>query len=261
MNSTPLLSPRPDSRAPDQLRPIRFHNGIAPYAAGSTLIEWGNTRVLCGVTIEETVPRWMKEQGVQGGWMTAEYSMLPYSTLTRKARDISKGKIDGRSQEIQRLIGRAMRAAVDLEKIGSRTLWLDCDVLQADGGTRTAAITGTFVALALAINSLRAAGKISSEVVLQPVAAVSTGIVASQPLLDLSYVEDVGASVDMNLVMNGKGEFIEVQGTGEEAAFSEQELAAMLALGKAGIGQLLRLQQAAINSTTDHPATPTRAGS
>src|SRR5208283_1399565 len=150
------------------------------------------------------------------------------STLTRKARDISKGKIDGRSQEIQRLIGRAMRAALDLEKIGPRTLWLDCDVLQADGGTRTAAITGTFVALALAVNSLRAAGKLSADVVLEPVAAVSAGIVNSRPVLDLSYLEDVAASVDLNLVMNAQGQFIEVQGTGEEAAFSEEELAAML---------------------------------
>jgi len=262
MTSAPTSSTsRPDGRLPDQLRSIRFQNGIAPYAAGSTLIEWGNTRVLCGVTVEETIPRWMKEQGVEGGWMTAEYSMLPYSTLTRKPRDISKGKIDGRSQEIQRLIGRAMRAAVDLQKIGPRTLWLDCDVLQADGGTRTAAITGTFVALSLAVHSLRAAGKISPEIVLQPVAAVSVGVVQSQPLLDLSYVEDVSAAVDMNLVMNAKGEFIEVQGTGEEAAFSEQELAAMLALGKTGIRQLLQLQQGALNSTTGHPANPPATGS
>jgi ribonuclease PH len=225
------------------------------------LIEWGNTRVLCGVTIEDSVPRWMKEQGVAGGWITAEYSMLPYSTITRKARDISKGKIDGRSQEIQRLIGRSMRAALDLEKIGARTIWLDCDVLQADGGTRTAAITGTYVALALAINSLRAAGKLTDQVALKPVAAVSAGIVNSQPLLDLSYTEDVAASVDMNLVMNAGGEFIELQGSGEEASFSEQELAALLALGKASIARLLECQQAAINSTTDRPANPPASGS
>ncbi len=258
--STTPFSGRADGRRADQLRPIRFQNGIAPYAAGSTLIEWGHTRVLCGVTIEEGVPRWMKEQGVVGGWITAEYAMLPYSTLTRKARDISKGKIDGRSQEIQRLIGRSMRAAVDLERIGPRTIWLDCDVLQADGGTRTAAITGIFVALALAVNSLRAAGKLTGEVVLKPVAAVSAGIVQSQPLLDLSYIEDVAATVDMNLVMNGEGQFIELQGTGEEAAYSEEELAAMLALGKGGIRQLLQLQQAAVNSTTDRPANPPAGG-
>src|SRR5271170_5039991 len=145
---------RPDGRKPDQLRPIRFQNGIAPYATGSTLIEWGNTRVICGVTIEETVPRWMKEQKVTGGWLTAEYSMLPYSTLERKPRDISKGKLDGRSSEIQRLIGRSIRAAIDLEKVGARTICVDCDVLQADGGTRTAAITGAFVALSLAVKKL-----------------------------------------------------------------------------------------------------------
>ena len=142
---------RADGRQADQLRPIRFLNHIAPYATGSTLIEWGNTKVICGVTVEDTVPRWMKEQNVTGGWITAEYSMLPYSTLQRKQRDIAKGKIDGRSQEIQRLIGRSMRAAINLELLGSRTVWIDCDVLQADGGTRTAAITGAYVALSLAM--------------------------------------------------------------------------------------------------------------
>jgi ribonuclease PH len=237
---------RVDGRACDQLRPLRFHNGIAPHAAGSTLIEWGHTRVICGVTIEDAVPRWMKEQGATGGWITAEYSMLPYSTLTRKARDISKGKIDGRSQEIQRLIGRAMRAAIDLERIGSRTIWLDCDVLQADGGTRTAAITGSYVALSLAIRSLQREGKLGPEPALKPVAAVSVGIVDSRAMLDLSYVEDVAAAVDMNLVMNGEGEFIELQGTGEEASYTEQQLAAMLALGKSGISQLLKCQQEAL---------------
>src|SRR6478672_1762290 len=151
---------RADGRQPEQIRPIRFHNNIAPHATGSTLIEWGSTRVICGVTVEEVVPRWMKEQGVTGGWITAEYSMLPYSTLQRKQRDSSKGKIDGRSQEIQRLIGRAIRAAVDLEKLGPRTVWIDCDVLQADGGTRTAAITGAYVALSLAVKKLIAEGKL-----------------------------------------------------------------------------------------------------
>jgi len=247
MDSTIITSPaRADGRHADQLRPVRFQNGIAPYAAGSTLIEWGNTRVICGVTVEESVPRWMKEQGVPGGWITAEYSMLPYSTLTRKPRDITKGKIDGRSQEIQRLIGRAMRAAIDLEKIGARTICIDCDVLQADGGTRTAAITGAYVALSLAIRSLITAKKLPVGTVLNPVAAVSVGIVKGQPLLDLDYVEDVAASVDMNLVMNGSGEFIELQGTGEESTYTDQQLAAMLALGKTGIKQLLQLQQAAL---------------
>jgi ribonuclease PH len=212
------------------------------------MIEWGNTKVICGVTIEDTVPRWMKEQNVTGGWITAEYSMLPYSTLTRKARDISKGKIDGRSQEIQRLIGRAMRAAIDLERIGSRTIWLDCDVLQADGGTRTASITGSYVALSLAIRSLQREGKLAPDSILKPVAAVSIGIVQGQAWLDLSYVEDAAAAVDMNLVMNAEGEFIELQGTGEEASYTEAQLAAMLTLGKSGINQLLRLQQEALTS-------------
>jgi ribonuclease PH len=243
-----MITLRPDGRKPDQLRPVRFQNGIAPYATGSTLIEWGNTRVICGVTVEDSVPRWMKEQNVTGGWITAEYSMLPYSTLGRKARDISKGKLDGRSQEIQRLIGRSMRAAIDLEKIGSRTIWLDCDVLQADGGTRTAAITGSFVALSLAVRSLQDQGRLAAGPVLRPVAGVSVGIVQSQALLDLSYVEDVAAAVDMNLVMNGDGEFIELQGTGEESTYNDEQLAAMLAVGKAGIKQLLELQQAALGA-------------
>src|SRR5271168_4942791 len=160
MRAMTTSTSRADGRKPDQLRPIRFQNGIAPYATGSTLVEWGNTRVICGVTAEESVPRWMKEQNVMGGWITAEYSMLPYSTLQRKQRDITKGKIDGRSQEIQRLIGRAMRAAIDLEKLGPRTIWVDCDVLQADGGTRTAAITGAYVALSLAVRKLQADGKL-----------------------------------------------------------------------------------------------------
>ncbi|MBI2928310.1 MAG: ribonuclease PH [Verrucomicrobia bacterium] len=237
---------RSDGRRPDQLRPLRFQNHIAPHAAGSTLIEWGSTRVICGVTIEETVPRWMKDQGVAGGWMTAEYSMLPYSTLQRKPRDISKGKIEGRTQEIQRLIGRAMRAAVDLEKLGSRTVWVDCDVLQADGGTRTAAITGAYVALGLAIRKLLAEGKLTASPLISAVAAVSVGIVNEQPLLDLCYEEDFAAEVDMNLVMTDQGEFIEVQGTGEKANFTEVQLASMLALGKAGVQQLLAAQAAAL---------------
>jgi ribonuclease PH len=237
---------RVDGRLPDQLRPVRFQNNIAPYATGSTLIEWGNTRVICGVTVDESVPRWMKEQGVTGGWITAEYSMLPYSTLQRKQRDITKGKIDGRSQEIQRLIGRAMRAALDLEKLGSRTIWVDCDVLQADGGTRTAAITGAFVALSLAMRKLLAEGKLQADPIRHAIAAVSVGILEKKALLDLCYTEDAAAEVDLNLVMNSAGEFIELQGTGEEATFSETQLAEMLALGKGGVGELLDLQRAAL---------------
>jgi len=234
---------RTDGRKPDQLRPLRFQNGIAPYATGSTLVEWGNTRVICGVTVEENVPRWMKEQNVTGGWITSEYSMLPYSTLQRKARDSTKGKIDGRSQEIQRLIGRAMRAAIDLEKLGQRTIWVDCDVLQADGGTRTAAITGAYVALSLAVKRMLSEGKLNESPMLNAVAAVSVGVVDGRTLLDLCYVEDAAAAVDLNLVMNSKGEFIELQGTGEEATFSENELSELLTLGKAGIRELLAAQQ------------------
>ncbi len=237
---------RADGRAATQLRPLRFQNHIAPHAAGSTLIEWGHTRVICGVTIEESVPRWMKEQKVEGGWLTAEYSMLPYSTLERKARDITKGRLDGRASEIQRLIGRAIRAAVDLRKVGPRTICVDCDVLQADGGTRTAAITGTFVALSLAVKKLMTEQKIHESPLLSEVAAVSVGIVEGTPLLDLCYVEDVAASVDMNLVMNARGEFIELQGTGEEATFTDTQLAELLALGKAGIRELLTAQRNAI---------------
>lgn len=246
----PLLSVdgagRADGRRAGQLRPISFQNGIAPHAAGSTLIACGDTRVICGVTVEESVPRWMKDQNVSGGWITAEYSMLPYSTQQRKARDITKGKIDGRSQEIQRLIGRSMRAVLDLEKVGPRTICVDCDVLQADGGTRTAAITGSYVALGLAMRNLLAEGKIIENPLSHAVAAVSIGIVGREPLLDLCYTEDVAATVDLNLVMNEAGEFIEVQGTGEEASFTESELAALLALGKAGIRELLALQKTAL---------------
>jgi len=243
---SPAAAAREDGRAANELRPLRFQNHIAPYATGSTLIEWGLTRVICGVSVEESVPRWMKEQNVKGGWVTAEYSMLPYSTLQRKRRDISTGKLDGRSQEIQRLIGRSLRAAIDLEKMGSRTIWVDCDVLQADGGTRTAAITGAFVALSLAVQRLLESGRLKDNPIIGPVAAVSVGVVNGVSLLDLCYTEDVGASVDMNLVMDGGGRFVELQGTGEEATFSEEELSQMLSLGKHGIGLLKQAQEAAL---------------
>lgn len=240
---------RADGRAPGQIRPVRFTNHFAPNATGSTLIEWGNTRVICAVTVEESVPRWMKEQGVVGGWITAEYSMLPYSTHDRKARDISKGKIDGRSQEIQRLIGRSIRACIDLEKIGPRTLWVDCDVLQADGGTRTASITGGYVALALAVQRLQREGKLTQSPLLDPVAAVSVGIVKGVAMTDLCYTEDVAAEVDMNLVLNAAGRFIELQGTGEESTFSEGQLSEMLTLGRQSIQELLSHQRAALSQT------------
>ncbi len=205
----------------------------------------GNTRVICGVMIEEGVPRWMKEQGVTGGWLTAEYSMLPYSTQTRKPRDISKGKLDGRSSEIQRLIGRSLRAVVDLEKLGPRTMWVDCDVLQADGGTRTAAITGASVAVAIACQKLLDEKKLAALPLRNLVAAVSAGILNGSPILDLDYNEDKAVTVDLNLVATEAGDLVEVQGAGEEATFSAGELEAMLSLGRQGIAALIDAQRAA----------------
>jgi len=233
---------RPDGRLPDQLRPVSFTAGIAPHATGSVLVAFGNTRVICAATIEEGVPRWMKEQSVPGGWITAEYSMLPYSTLQRKPRDISKGRLDGRGVEIQRLIGRSLRAAVDLRALGPRTLWIDCDVLQADGGTRTASITGACVAIELACRKLVVAGS----PVHQLLAAISIGVVAGQPMLDLDYVEDKEAAVDFNLVLTEDGQFVEIQGSGEESTFSDSEFQAMLALGKKGVVDLIALQREAL---------------
>jgi ribonuclease PH len=240
---------RADGRRADQLRPLRFQNGIAPHATGSTLISWGHTQVICAVTIDEAVPKWMQSQKVSGGWLTAEYSMLPYSTLDRKARDISKLKLDGRSQEIQRLIGRSLRAAVDLEALGSRTIWIDCDVLQADGGTRTASITGAFVALSLALRRLVTEGKLAAPPLRAAVAAVSLGVCEGTPLLDLAYTEDRDASVDLNLVLNDAGEFIELQASGEEATFTDEQLASLLRLGRQGVRELFTAQQAALTQS------------
>ncbi len=237
---------RIDGRLPDQLRPLSFQPGFAPNSTGSVLVATGDTRVICSAMIEESVPRWMKEQGVTGGWLTAEYSMLPYSTLQRKPRDISKGRLDGRSVEIQRLIGRSLRAVVDLDALGSRTLCVDCDVLQADGGTRTASITGACVAAVLACRALMAQGLLKTLPIRKLVAAVSVGVCGGQPLLDLNYVEDKDAAVDMNLVMTEDGHFVEVQGSGEESTFSEDEFAAMLAVGRKGIMELIAAQRAAL---------------
>ena len=236
---------RQDKRLVDQLRPISFETGIAPNATASVLVTFGRTKVICAVTIEEDVPRWMKVQRVEGGWLTAEYSMLPYSTLDRKRRDITAGKLDGRSSEIQRLIGRSLRAAVDLGKIGQRTIWVDCDVLQADGGTRTASITGASVALAIAVNKLVAEGKL--------VSAVSVGILEGEALLDLCYVEDKDAEVDMNLVMTDQGEFVEVQGSGEEAVFTTDQMCRMLELGRKGLEEIAELQRQVI-AEEDRPS-------
>ena len=234
---------RSNNRASDKLREITFQTGIAPQASGSVLISFGRTQVLCAASIEEGVPRWMKEQGVTGGWLTAEYSMLPYSTAPRKQRDSSRVKIDGRSTEIQRLIGRSLRAGIDLEGLGSRTLWVDCDVLQADGGTRTASITGASVAIALACNKLVKEGKIAKSPVSRQVAAVSVGVVDSEVLLDLDYPEDRDAEVDLNLVMTGNLEFIELQASGEENVFGDAQLATMLEYGRRGISELVARQQ------------------
>ena len=243
-----------DGRAPDQVRPLSFEIGIAPQATGSVLVAMGNTRVICGVMVEEGVPRWMKEQGVTGGWLTAEYSMLPYSTNTRKPRDIAKGRLDGRSSEIQRLIGRALRAVVDLEKLGPRTMWIDCDVLQADGGTRTAAINGASLAVAVACHNLVAQKKLSALPLRTLVAAVSAGILDSVPILDLNYEEDKGVTVDFNVVATEHGDLVELQGSGEETTFSADELAAMLALTRRGISDLIVAQREALALFDVQPA-------
>jgi ribonuclease PH len=242
---------RPDGRAADQMRPITFIPHIAPNATGSVLCCFGNTRVICTATVEEGVPRWMKEQNVPGGWLTAEYSMLPASTHDRKARDISKGRLDGRSSEIQRLIGRSLRAVVDLRELGQRTLCLDCDVLQADGGTRTASITGACVACALAFDKLTAQGKLKKTPLRRMVAAVSAGIYSGEALLDLNYVEDKDAAVDANFVMDEDGNFVELQGTGEESTYTAAQFNALLALGQKGIRELCELQRAAIRAAVE----------
>ena len=237
---------RSDGRAPEQIRPISFELNIAPHASGSVLVSMGNTRVICGIMIEEAVPRWMKEQGVSGGWLTAEYSMLPYSTHPRKPRDIAKGRMDGRSVEIQRLIGRSLRAVVDLEKLGPRTIWVDCDVLQADGGTRTAAITGASLAVAIACRKFMREKKLDAAPMQKLVAAVSDGILDGQAIVDLNYEEDKLVSVDFNLVATEDGEFVEVQSSGEEATFAGSELDQMLSLGRKGISALVSAQRAVL---------------
>jgi ribonuclease PH len=235
---------RPDGRRPDQLRKITFEPNIAPYATGSVLVSFGATRVICGATIEPNVPTWMKQQRVPGGWLTAEYSMLPYSTLERKARDSSRGKVDGRTIEIQRLIGRSLRAVVDLQKLGQNTLWLDCDVLQADGGTRTAAITGAYVATRLAVQKLIDEKKLPENPLTDSVAAVSVGVFNNAELLDVAYLEDKDAEVDFNIVMTGGGRFVEVQGSGEEATFSQEQLSSLLTLAQKGLKEISALQSA-----------------
>jgi ribonuclease PH len=237
------LFQRTDGRAPDQIRPVHFDLNIAPHAAGSVLVSMGNTRVICGVMIEEALPRWMKLQSVGGGWLSAEYSMLPYSTETRKPRDINKGRLDGRSTEIQRLIGRSLRAVVDLERLGPRTMWIDCDVLQADGGTRTAAITGASLAVAIACRKLVKEKLVEAPPVRKLVAAVSAGILDGNAIVDLNYEEDKAVTVDFNLVATEDGELVELQGSGEESTFSQSQMDEMLVLARKGVADLIAAQR------------------
>ncbi len=231
-------------RAPDALRPVTIARGYTAHAEGSVLIAFGGTKVLCTASVEERVPP--HKRGSGEGWVTAEYGMLPRSTHTRSDREAAKGKQSGRTQEIQRLIGRSMRAVFDLQVLGERTIALDCDVIQADGGTRTAAITGAFVAAQDAVSWLLRQGKITQSPIKEAVAAISVGIVKGVPLLDLEYTEDSACDTDMNVVMTGAGHFVEVQGTAEGAAFTRSEMQALLDLADKGIGELLALQQAAL---------------
>ena len=235
---------RSSGRTPDQLRPVSIQRAFTKHAEGSVLVSFGDTRVLCTASVEERGPAWKKE----GGWVTAEYGMLPRATHTRSKREAASGKQTGRTQEIQRLIGRALRAVVDLDALGNYTVTIDCDVLQADGGTRTAAITGGYVALVDALRNLRKAGKIKKDPIHGQIAAVSVGIVNGVPVLDLDYPEDSGCECDMNVVMNEAGQFVEVQGTAEGHAFRREELDALLDLAGAGIRQLIEAQRAALGS-------------
>jgi ribonuclease PH len=244
---------RPSGRAADQLRPVRFISRFTKHAEGSVLVEFGDTHVLCTASVEETVPAFLRNKGQ--GWVTAEYGMLPRSTHTRTAREAAKGKQSGRTQEIQRLIGRSLRAVVDLKALGERTITVDCDVLQADGGTRTASITGGYVALALACEKLVSQGVIAASPIHGQVAAVSVGICNGVPVLDLDYEEDSTAETDMNVVMNNGGGFVELQGTAEGHAFRRHELDALLNLAASGIGELFALQAQAL-SAPDLPSMP-----
>ncbi|GAA1038583.1 ribonuclease PH [Virgisporangium ochraceum] len=238
---------RPDDRAPDQLRPVTLNRGWTVHPEGSVLVEFGQTRVLCTASVTEGVPRWRKGSGL--GWLTAEYAMLPRSTNTRNDRESVRGKVGGRTHEISRLIGRALRATADLKLLGENSIVIDCDVLQADGGTRTAAITGAYVALHDAVHWLAGRRKLAGspdDVLKRSVAAVSVGIIGGEPRLDLCYEEDVVADVDMNIVCTGAGDFVEVQGTGEQGVFSRDELNALLDLGIAGCLELTELQRKAV---------------
>jgi ribonuclease PH len=239
------MSYRSDNRTPEQMRPVRITPDYIGMAEGSALIEVGHTRVICTASVEESVPGFLRHSGK--GWITSEYGMLPRSTLTRTARESSKGRVGGRTHEIQRLIGRSLRSVVDLSQLGERTIYMDCDVIQADGGTRTASITGAYVALALAMRRLLAAGTLKKSPLRDSVAATSIGIVDGAILLDLAYEEDSRAEVDMNLVMTGAGKFVEVQATAEQIAFDDTQLAELLRVAKLGISDLMALQKAALD--------------
>ena len=239
---------RPDGREIDQLREIKFEPNFAPNATGSVLVSFGNTKVICAATAEKRVPTWMNALEPPKGWLSAEYSMLPYSTLTRKQRATSANQVKGRSVEIQRLIGRSLRAVMELEKIAGVTIWIDCDVLQADGGTRTASISGAYVAAKLAVKKLLASGDIAEDPFTDSVAAVSVGMLGGREILDLPYAEDKDADVDANIVMTGRGRFVEIQASGEEATFDSDELAELLKLARGGIAKITELQNAAIES-------------
>ena len=238
------MTSRADGRAPDQLRPVRFQRGWLSSAEGSVLVEYGQTRVLVAASVTQGVPRWRKGSGL--GWVTSEYAMLPRATNTRSDRESVKGRIGGRTHEISRLIGRSLRAVIDYAALGENTIVLDCDVLQADGGTRTASITGAYVALADAVSWLRDRNALNGEPLTGSVAAVSVGVVGDTPMLDLCYTEDSSAEVDMNIVMNGDGSFVEVQGTAEGAPFDRGLLDRLLDLGVAGCAELSALQRAAL---------------
>jgi ribonuclease PH len=239
---------RSDNRAPDQMRPVSIIPNYINTAEGSVLIELGNTRVICTASVEETVPAFLRNSGK--GWISSEYAMLPRSTLTRTPREVTKGRPSGRTHEIQRLIGRSLRAVCDLEHLGERTIWVDCDVIQADGGTRTASITGAFVALGLALEKLVEAGTLTAVPFRDYVAAVSVGIVDGEILLDLSYEEDSRADVDMNFVMTAGYKFVEVQATAERQVFEEQQLGKMIALARVAVQQLIAKQQAILGMLT-----------
>lgn len=239
---------RPSGRADDEMRPVSFITNFTKHAEGSVLVSFGDTRVICTASVEQRTPRWMDKD--QGGWVTAEYGMLPRSTNSRMGREAARGRQGGRTMEIQRLIGRSLRAAMDLKKLGEHTITLDCDVIQADGGTRTASISGGFVALAMAVDGLLKKGRLTENPIIHHIASVSTGIYARIPVLDLDYAEDSNAETDMNVVMNESGGFIEVQGTAEGAVFSSDEMNEMLALASEGIGEIIAEQRRVLEGSS-----------